>query len=95
MRSRSKFGALLDVLLGAFLAAGLIAVLLALPAGSAAAQGKKEQDNPEQLLKKRDAAKIDLDYRKALERTQDEAAPTPKLDPWANMRGTADSKPKR
>ena len=73
----------------------LAVALAALPASPAAAQRSKgaPPQAAEQSQKKKDTAKIDLDYRKALEDTKASEGPPPKLDPWQNMRGTEDAKP--
>lgn len=72
-------------------------VLLAVIAGPAFAQQKKPSDNPlveiEQQRKK-DAEAVDKKYKATLKNTDQAAAPV-RIDPWQNMRGTADSKAKR
>jgi hypothetical protein len=73
----------------------LLAVLAAVSAGPAAAQRKgpapaAKPPSPEELQKKRDAEAVDLEYRKALERSKSEA-PAAKSDPWQNMRGPDDN----
>jgi hypothetical protein len=75
------------------LAASLVLVL----AGPARAQhkaGKPDMSNsPEAIKKKKEAAAIDLEYRKALQSAKPEAAPA-KLDPWQNIRAPEDGKTK-
>jgi hypothetical protein len=71
----------------------IAAVLLAGLAGTAYAQ-QGQQEDPEEAAKKRDAAKLDKQYKTILELTD---KPTEvKSDPWRNMRGsgTDASKPK-
>ena len=73
----------------------LLALLAAWPAGPAAAQRKgaapaAKPPSAEDLQKKRDAEAIDLEYRKALEKSKSEA-PATKADPWQNMRGPDDN----
>jgi hypothetical protein len=67
-------------------------------AGPAQAQHKSApkpdtSNSPEAIQKKKEAAAIDLEYRKAIEASKSEAAP-PKLDPWQNIRGPEDGKTK-
>jgi hypothetical protein len=73
----------------------LLALLAAMPVGPAAAQHKgpataAKPPSAEELQKKRDAAAVDLEYRKALERSKGEA-PAAKADPWQNMRAPDDN----
>lgn len=74
------------------------AVLAASLAGPASAQKAPDQ-TPMQMdekQKQRDAAEIDQQYKSTLKRTRSGTAATPAADdPWSNMRGSGDSKPKR
>jgi hypothetical protein len=50
----------------------------------------------EEKQKQRDAAEIDQQYKSTLRRTRGgTTAATPTDDPWSNMRGSTDTKPKR
>ena len=50
---------------------------------------QKEDDQ-----KKKDAEDVDRQYKRTLDKTQINTTAT-RIDPWSNMRGTDDSKPKR
>jgi hypothetical protein len=73
-------------------------VMLAVIAGPALAQQKSAPPpNPladEDKQKIKDAEAIDKQYKSTLRRT-DPAATSARVDPWQNMRGADDSKPKR
>jgi hypothetical protein len=77
------------------------AVLAASLTGPAFAQkGTKPDDTPMQMeeqQKRRDATDIDRQYKSTLQRTRGGGTvATPATDdPWSNMRGSGDSKPKR
>jgi hypothetical protein len=78
------------------------AVLTGCLAGPVFAQGKTKgpEETPLQLeekQKQRDAAEIDQQYKSTLRRTRGGATTvaTPADDPWSNMRGANDAKPKR
>jgi hypothetical protein len=81
----------------AVLAASLAASLALVLAGPAQAQHKAAKpdmsNSPAAIQKKKEAAAIDLEYRKALQAAKTEAAPA-KLDPWQNIRGPQDGKTK-
>ena len=74
------------------------AVLLAILAAPAyAADRKKDEDNPMAVIeanKRRENAEIEKQYKRTLQATDAKATPAVN-DPWANMRGTDTSKPKR
>lgn len=77
------------------------AILAACFAGAAYAQGKGGAKGPDatpmQLddqAKERDRESIDKQYRSALEKTRGNAPAARAEDPWANIRGDADVKPK-
>jgi flagellar biosynthesis/type III secretory pathway M-ring protein FliF/YscJ len=72
-------------------------VLLAIFAGPAFAQQKKE-DTPMQADEKRkkaEAEKIDKQYDAIMRKNSDTSAAPVRSDPWQNMRGADDSKNKR
>ena len=69
------------------------AVAAALLAGPAFAQQQGEAPKPEAVEKKRNAERLDQQYRNALERTTGTVAPV-KTDPWGNMRAPTESKAK-
>lgn len=77
------------------------AVLAGCFAGPAFAQKAPDQTpmQMEEKQKQRDAAEIDRQYKSTLRRTRSgggSTAATPAADdPWSNMRGSGDSKPKR
>jgi hypothetical protein len=78
------------------------AVLAGCLAGPVYAQGKTQapQETPmqaEEKQKQKDAETIDKQYKSTLQRTRGggSTAATPADDPWSNMRGTNDTKPKR
>jgi hypothetical protein len=79
----------------------LIAVVIALAAlmGPVYAQFKGQTPPPplqvEQEQKKKEAERVDQEYKAALKRTQGAAAEKTVTDPWQNMRGVDDSKTKR
>jgi hypothetical protein len=73
-------------------------VLLAIFAGPVFAQAKKTDDTPlqaEEKLKKKEAEKIDKQYDEFMRKNKDQSATPVRSDPWQNMRGADDSKPKR
>jgi hypothetical protein len=73
-------------------------VMLAVIAGPALAQQRRAPPpNPlaeEDKQKIKDAEAIDKQYKSTLRKT-DPAATSVRVDPWQNMRGADDSKPKR
>lgn len=76
------------------------AVLAGCLAGPAFAQKAPDQTpmQMEEKQKQRDAAEIDQQYKSTLRRTRgggSTAAAPATDDPWSNMRGSGDSKPKR
>lgn len=76
------------------------AVLAGCLAGPAFAQKAPDQTpmQIEEKQKQRDAAEIDQQYKSTLKRTRSgggTAAAPAADDPWSNMRGSGDSKPKR
>jgi hypothetical protein len=77
-----------SIIIGAVVAASL--------AGPAYAQKQPDLTPLQQELetKKKDAAALDKQYLRTLERTSKNAEPV-KTDPWQNMRGTGDSKTKK
>jgi hypothetical protein len=85
--------AIRTIIVGAVLAGGL--------AGSAHAQdAKAPADTPmqvEEQTKRRDVEAIDRQYKATLQRTRGGGSTTaaPVDDPWSNMRGGNDAKPKR
>jgi hypothetical protein len=60
---------------------------------------ENDDDSPlklEEKQKRREAASVDKQYKSTLQRTRgNSTAAAPVDDPWSNMRGTADTKPKR
>jgi predicted kinase len=67
-------------------------------AGVARAQAQEKQLTPMQLEdqeKRKDADSIDKQYKTTLQRTRRSTAAAPVDDPWSNMRGTPETKPKR
>jgi hypothetical protein len=77
------------VTFGLLLLAALALAALALPA-QAQKRGGPPQPTPEELEQKREAAKIDKQYKDALKRAGSDA-PT-RVDPWANLRGNDNAK---
>jgi len=77
-----------------FIVGAVVAGCLANPAYAQ----KKTNDNPlkieEDQRRKNDEA-IDKQYKATLQRTRKDAVETRAADPWANMRGSDDSKVKR
>lgn len=74
------------------LTVGLVLVsLLSVPALAQRRGGAAAPPSAEEMQKKRDAAEVDRQYKDALSRTKSESAPA-RVDPWANMRGTGDTK---
>lgn len=74
---------------------GLFALaLLAVPAHAQRRGAANEPPSPEEMQKKRDQAELDQQYKDALKRSNSESTPA-KVDPWANMRGSNEQKPKR
>jgi hypothetical protein len=81
----------------------LIAVVIALAAltGPLHAQtsmkksGEKTPLQIEEEQKKKEAERVDEEYKAALKRAQGAAAEKTATDPWQNMRGVDDSKTKR
>jgi hypothetical protein len=77
------------------------AVLTGCLTGSVYAQkAQAPQETPMQLeekQKQKDAETIDRQYKSTLQRTRGggSTVATPADDPWSNMRGANDSKPKR
>jgi hypothetical protein len=78
------------------------AVLSGCLAGPVYAQGKgaPKDETPMQLeekQKQRDAESIDRQYKSTLQKTRSggNTAAAPADDPWSNMRGGGDTKPKR
>ena len=74
-------------------------LLLAILAAPAYAQDdkKKDEDNPMAAIeanKRRENAELEKQYKRTLRATDAKATPAVN-DPWANMRGTDASKPKR
>jgi hypothetical protein len=72
------------------------AVLLIAITGPVLAQSPREDDPiiMEQKQKKKDAEALDKQYKSTLKSTEQSVAPA-RTDPWQNMRGADDSKPKR
>ena len=78
--------------------AGLSA--LAVLTGPLYAQGSKRQQAPtalqaEDLQKKKDAEKAEREYNAMMKKTQGQATPTERVDPWQNMRSADDGKAKQ
>jgi hypothetical protein len=68
------------------------AIIFGILVGPVYAQGKKEDAAQalERAAKRKNDIEIDQKYRAALQRTEQNAAPT-RVDPWANMRAPSDS----
>jgi len=67
-------------------------------AGPAYAQQKQKEKTPlqeEYSQKKAEQERIEKQYEAAMKRNRTDAAAPAATDPWANMRGTDDSKAKR
>jgi hypothetical protein len=87
--------AIKTIIVGALLAGYL--------AGPVYAQGmspEKDDESPlklEEKQKRLEAASVDKQYKSTLQRTRGNGstAAAPADDPWSNMRGTTDTKPKR
>ena len=88
--------AIKTIIVGALLAGYL--------AGPVYAQGMSpgNDDSPmklEEKQKRLEAASVDKQYKSTLQRTRggggNSTAATPVDDPWSNMRGSSDTKPKR
>jgi hypothetical protein len=81
----------------------LIAVVIALAAltgplhaqASMKKSGEKSSLQIEEEQKKKEAERIDQEYKAAIKRSQGAAAEKTVTDPWQNMRGADDSKNKR
>ncbi len=70
----------------------------AMLAEPAYAQKKEKEKTPLQIedqQKKEDQARIEKQYEATMKRNKADAATPAATDPWANMRGTDDSKTKR
>lgn len=70
------------------------AVAAALLAPHAYAQKTPAEPKPEEIEKKRNAAELDAQYKRALERGS-KPVEAVKTDPWENMRAPGDSKTKK
>ena len=70
------------------------AVAAALLAPRAHAQSDAYQPKPEEIEKKRNAAALDAQYKRALEHSTRDVQAV-KTDPWENMRAPGDSKAKK
>ncbi|HVT55875.1 MAG TPA: hypothetical protein VHD34_07470 [Xanthobacteraceae bacterium] len=83
-----------------FIGAALIGAVTAavlLPSASFAQKGKQQDLSPMQELdleKKRDHEAVDREYQRTMKSTTGNAS-TAKVDPWANMRGPADTSNKK
>ena len=72
-------------------------IVLASLTGGVFAQTSKDDDEPikmEQRQKKLEAEAVDKRYQSTLDKTRKDTAATP-VDPWSNIRGASDAKPKR
>lgn len=83
----------------AIIAGALLAGCLAGPV-YAQMSPEKDDDSPlklEEKQKRLEAASVDKQYKSTLQRTRNSGgvAAAPVNDPWSNMRGTTDTKPKR
>ena len=70
------------------------AIAVALLAPRAHAQSDAYQPKPEEIEKKRNAAALDAQYKRALDRSTKNVEAV-KTDPWENMRAPGDSKAKK
>jgi len=78
-----------------FVAGAIAAAVLAWPALPVHAQGGAAYEpKPAEIEKKRNAARLDQQYHDALEHST-KPAEAVSTDPWQNMRGTGDAKPKK
>ena len=87
----------IGVMLLAFLAAPVLVFAQNYNQREEAIEKKKEENNPllkEYHEKQKRNAEIEKQYQKALRATDADAKP-PRVDPWANMRGSETSKAKR
>jgi hypothetical protein len=77
------------------IAGAIVAALLAWPLHAQSKDdGPTYQPKPEEIEKKRSAATLDQQYKRALEQGAPLAEPV-KTDPWQNLRGTGDAKAKK
>ena len=72
-------------------------LMLAFLTGPVFAQASRDDDPIIMQDKQRakDAEDVDKQYKKTLDKTRRATEATSRTDPWSNMRGTDDSKPKR
>jgi hypothetical protein len=73
----------------------LSAAALAILVAPAFAQRQKQETNPlviEDEIKKKEADKLDQQYKRMMERSRQGSETAARTDPWANMRAPKDEK---